>query len=310
MPEKEIIEVIGTCINVHYFDKKDPTNIWCALRFEVEDLGLVTGYVNCVGFIPRGEIVTGLHYRMMGYFEGSQSYGRQFWPQQWIQSRPQSRHAIICYLKHYCSGVGDRVANRFCDEFGEGNVLNFLKRQPSSVSHLIPGITLERANSISQTLILIEATQETMMELRGMLTGRGFSEETYSKIIDIWGADGPDAIKKNPFALMAKHVPGAGWKRCNTMWEEWGLPPDSLTRQMFGVYFIMDSHVDDHTWFSRAEVATALGQLISTNVKPEAAVNEGIDEGWIVEIEQDGEKWISTSDKAEDEAIILEHLME
>lgn len=317
--KKEIVELTGTCVDIYYFDKRDPTNTWCSIQIEkdrecmtpAELEALTHGFPTrqqCVGYIPRGDLVTGLHYRMMGYYKLDKKYGMQFWPQQWIQSRPLSRHAIVCYLTHYCPGVGETIANRMVDKFGEDQVVYVLKNEPHRVAKEISGISEETAVQIALTLIQIQSTQETMMELRGMLKGRGFPEESYKLIIEKWGASAPDTIKANPFCLMAKHIPGAGWSRCNTMWEEWGLPLDSLTRQMFGVFHIMNSSVDDHTWFLIDDVSEALGGLVATNVKPEAAISEGIKEGWLAEITVDGQRWISTCEKASDEEVIVDFL--
>lgn len=260
-----------------------------------------------IGQAPSGGLVEGLDYRFLGKWETS-DYGQQFRFIAAVQHTPSTRHGVVQYLKKYAPGIGDATAHALCDAFGADEAIGVLKTDPAKAADKCRGLTIEKARNAAAALVIVQQYQETHVRLLDLIGGRGFGQAAIEACIKHWGVHAPDVVRRDPFKLMVKRVPGAGFLRCDQLWHAFGLPIDRLKRQVMAVWYHLRSDMSGSTWHDKAAVIETVKALITGTARPDRAIAIAIRAKRIVQEEWDGRLWVAEASKADDERTVSERL--
>lgn len=279
-------ELIGTVSVVKFFDP-DTGAIIAKLR-SGEDIK---------GEAMEGEVVPGTRCRFLGRWENHYRWGWQFAFETVLQDTPHEKEGVVRYLMANARGVGKATAERLWDAYGTAAV-ETLRSDPGSIADakIMSADTAEFAAADLESLVGLERTK---IDLFTIFSGRGFPRRTITACIEEWGAKSPAKIRRDPFKLLLAGIAGAGFKRCDKMYLEFGHPPGRMKRQVLAVWDYLRSDSSGHTWHQRGAVKRALWQAVGDLSNPEKTFEVGVRRG-IIATTQDT-LWIAERKKAHNE---------
>jgi hypothetical protein len=282
---------------------------------EIEEpyiIGILEDKTVVQGPAEGGDLVPGISYEFYGQWKEHETHGRSFKFTLFTVKVPHSRHGVIMYLQKYATGVGQVVAARLWDEFGEDAVKK-LRTEPDVVA-ATPSISRwfsrERARMAAAELSRISDLEDTKIGLTNLFAGRGFPTVLVEECVDKWKVQAPNRITHDPFTLLVTGLSGCGFARCDKLYTDLGLPQDRLKRQVICLWHVLHADRSGNTWV-RADIAVErLGQLVSgAKLQKKKAVKMGLRSGWIAK-RRDGEGvlWLAEGERARDEAFVAERL--
>lgn len=257
-----------------------------------------------LGTPPSSGLLAGMTYTFRGKWEESEKHGRQFRFDSATEKPNATRSGVVEYLRRYAPHVGDATAHAIVDQFGVEHAIDKLKADPAEVAARIRGFTEDKATAAAQALIKAQKFQETRVQLLDLLANRGFGEPAIDACIKVWGVHAPAVVRRDPFKLMLKRIPGAGFMRCDKIWHELGLPSDRLKRQVMAAWHHLRTDQSGSTWHAKDDVIRTVRSLITGNARPERAIAIAIVAKRLVQCERNGRLWVAETKKAEDEASI------
>lgn len=320
-PSAKSIELRGVYRSTRWTDCKPPgTRI-----IGTVDANEYPGIVVCViGDVEPGKLQPGVEFRFFGRWlkdranpRANNKVEKQLEFSLAIPAEPRGRQAITAYLTKRCVGIGPAVANLIYDGCGEHSVIE-LRRDPQAVADKVNGLAKrvvlhpEKAVAASEVLKRNVNLEETLIELEQLFDGRGFGQACKDAVIKKWGAMAPLRIRRDPFCLLLAEMPGAGFKRCDALYADLGLPMARRRRQMVCLWHAIKEDRCGHVWFSldwaRKVLADAIG---GTRPSVERALRFGERIGWLASVvDSRGTKWIADATKAENEVYAAEKIKE
>ena len=189
-----------------------------------------------------------------------------------VQAQPHDRAGIIAYLRQAgeSRGIGTARARKLWDKFG-GDAVRVLRETPAAAAAAVRGLKESDAIAASEWLQDKQALEDATIAVTSLLAGRGFPKSTASLAIKEFGNLAFDAIKRDPYCLM--QFRGCGFKRCDALWLDLGLPADRLRRQAFCAWYAVASDTEGHTWYPLQFAVHGLTQQIGgSRVRPAAAI--------------------------------------
>lgn len=258
--------------------------------------------------VPPAQV--GLTYRFGGRWTTHEQYGEQFRFDGFVPVVMPDKQGVTMYLRKLVDGVGPVTAERLWDSYGP-DAVRVLREQPERVvadGHL----TSATATRASVQLFAHAGTEATRLGLMGLLAGRGFQvSEIIALALAHWNVRAAEVIRANPFEMMLADFPSAGWKRCDRLYMDLGLPPDGLDRQAIAAEQAIKDARERHTWHLPEEVGQALARMIGEGADPLAAMREGARRGRLV-IRREGADgkvlFLALADEAADEATLAEEV--
>lgn len=279
-------ELIGTVAVVRFFDP-DTGAIIAKLR-SGEDIK---------GEAMEGEVVPGARCRFLGRWENHYRWGWQFAFETVLQDAPHEREGIVRYLMANARGVGKATAEKLWDAYGTAAV-EILRSDPASIADASI-MSADAAESAATDLEALVGLERTKIDLFTIFSGRGFPRRTLTACIEEWGAKAPAKIRRDPFKLLLAGITGAGFKRCDKMYIEFGHPPGRMKRQVLAVWDYLRNDSSGHTWHQRGAVKRALWQAVGDLSNPEKAFEVGVRRGIIANTQDT--LWIAERKKAHNE---------
>lgn len=265
------------------------------------------------GEAESNSILTGCKYRCSGYFDEYQGQ-KQFKFQSLAIREPASRHGVVQYLSKHAAFIGHVIANRLCDKFGPDNVVGKLRESPDEVAAAGLGLNLERCKAASDSLKTLVKFEETRIALMDLLDGKGFRKALIDQLIEKFGSAADKTVRLNPFVLVEERFPGCGFSLVDQLYMSLGLDPASMTRQVYGLVYVLENLADNSTWGRRSDVYTALGKILSKGMQFQACIDEAIRLNKIkTRVEGKagvGELWLACKQYADQESMIAEMLWE
>jgi exodeoxyribonuclease V alpha subunit len=261
-----------------------------------------------VGTAAVAAFSLGVEYRFLGRWTDHPTKGAQFQFDSVITERPLRRDGVIKYLSDTAPNVGAKTAAALFARYGP-DAVRVLRESPGRVQE--DGVMkLEAAVEAATALREASKLERTTIELHGLFAGRGFHGACTNKALKLWGAKAPQVIERNPFILLTKRLPGAGFKRVDKMWLELGKRRDALKRQFFCAWNFLRTASDGHTWFRAEDVCQAVADAIAgPAVDPVRALRLGKRAGWIrTRKDDEGRTWVAESRKAINEQSIADNL--
>lgn len=256
---------------------------WCVIQLNTGELAN--------GTAKSGDLIPGVAYRFLGKWVDSQ-WGKQFRWTSYIQSTPCSRHGVVLYLAKYASGVGQVMANRLVDIYGESTAIGMLKSDPERVSREV-GLPLAKAKEAATFLKEIEGVQQTKIELMELFDKTGLYAIGINLAIKLWGVRAPEKIKNDPFSLLWHRFPGAGFSRVDKLYQSLGHPSDRCKRQVYCAVDTVDKDDSGSTWIPFGEIERRINDLVTGNVKPEKACKIAVRCGLLRREDREGRAWFA-----------------
>ncbi|MCX7200531.1 MAG: DUF6011 domain-containing protein, partial [Proteobacteria bacterium] len=104
--------------------------------------------------------------------------------------------------------------------------------------------------------------------------------------------------------------PGAGFKRCDRMYGEFGLPLGKIKRQVICLWNALQEDRDGHTWFRADSLAGVLqNEIGSATPNLRKALKIGVKAKWLtMRRDSDHVWWVAVAQKAANEAALAESI--
>jgi exodeoxyribonuclease V alpha subunit len=246
----------------------------------------------------------GIQYRFMGRWKNDPRWGDQFHFTSFTVHGFSGRAGVVNYLAKTCEGIGEKSAEKLWTAYGT-QAVELLRTDPARF--VADGLLREDvARAASEDLEREKHLEYTRIELHELLHGRGFHGKLLNQAISKWGAKAPTVIRRDPFKLLG--LAGAGYKRCDKLWRELGLPLDSLKRQLYAALNEISNDRDGHTWIGADRARDCLIAAVGYEcAKPKRALKLGIRAGKLAaRRDADGAIWVSLSHRAEAERRIAD----
>jgi len=199
-------------------------------------------------------------FRFLGRWRDDAKRGPQFHFSTHVMHQPAGRAGVVKYLTDHCDGIGLKTAAKLYDALGS-DAVRTLRESPDLVAErtgLDPALCRAAAGQLAEG----GKYEATRVELFDLFAGRGFQGKLIEDAIDTWGARAATVIRRNPFALLGRV--SAGFKRCDKLWSDLGLPKDSLKRQALCAWNALRNETDGHTWVAAESLAATLRDLVPT----------------------------------------------
>ena len=243
---QQLIEITGKFIRERHRFANDTGDVIVGDAHNTE-----TGPISIKGPARLGQLTQGFRYRFFGKWTKYKGEP-QFSFQTFVALAPIDRDSVIAYLANHGAGhgLGKVRATKLWEEFGQ-DAVRVARTEPDRVSKYLTQAgyryKVENAIAMSLTLTADEKTEAIKLDLTTLLNGRGFPKSITQTIIQEWGNCGAEIIRKNPYRLLK--FPGCGFKRCDAMYLELGLPPAALKRQALCAWYSLEQNTDGHTWY-------------------------------------------------------------
>lgn len=215
--------------------------------------------VTCVGytaFLAEGEFV-----HLEGNYITHIEYGQQFKVEYCEKVLPSGSQNILRYLSSgIVAGVRESTAKKLVAVFGE-DVLNVLLEEPEKLT-TINGISLDRAQKMSESYREIRGSQELVMFLQSYGVGVNMATRIYKK----WGADAKNILQKNPYRL-TQEIRSIGFKTADQIAMNMGLAYNDPHRIKAGIIYMMQSAAMNagHTYLLRDDLENYVVNMLSVS---------------------------------------------
>lgn len=278
---------------------------WCSPESDYVILGLHDGRV-AKGTYDVAALQHGETYRFLGNWQDDVKYGPFFRFDAIVRHEPARRESVIRYLSKLCDDIGEGRAAKLFDAYGS-DTCRVMREETDRVVR--DGIISEAtAREAAKSLQKEAMFEQTKIDLYGLFAGRGFPGKLIEASVSEWGIRAPDSIRRNPFALLVKEMPGAGFKRCDKLWIDLELPSEKLKRQFFCGWNALRTDRNGHTWVSVQQLEGAINGLISFGASPVKAIKLGVRAGWLTpRRDENRQLWIAERQKAQHEMDISRH---
>jgi ribosomal protein S5 len=252
-------------------------------------------------------LLAGVTYRWMGRWEDHDKYGRQFAFAAFSAVVGGDKRGVVAYLQAVADNVGEKRAERLWDAYGPLAV-EALRNDPEGVAS--KGImSLDDAREAAQTLHDEAAFEAVKIALLGMFTGRGFGNRAIKECIRLWRHRAAEFVRRNPYLLLLRKVPGCGWKRVDKLFLDLGHNPARLKRQTLVAVAELRNGSTGDTWRPAQSVGEAIVKAVPVGADPVAALRLGIRARVIVRRkDRAGEVWLAEGAKGRNEAAVAEHV--
>lgn len=258
--KKELITIQAVVDEIIYSNDQ---NGFTVCQAESEELSFCA-----VGYLPY--ISEGETLEMTGSWTVHPDYGEQFKVEYYEKTEPSGKASIEKYLSSgVVSGVGKVTAKRIVDLFGE-NSLRIIRDEPEKLC-AIKGISLQKAENISKSLIEKSGVQTVMLFLNRYGVAPGLSLRAYQQ----FGTDAVEKIKENPYRL-CEDLSGISFKKADAIGASMGIAPQDPNRIAAGIeHLLLYNSQNGHTYLPREKLVAVACRLL--HVESEAVENEIIE---------------------------------
>ena len=284
------------------------------------------------GEVVKGEVETdflvpGLSYRFSGRPKTEKYRGQEqtaFYFKAAARAEPHSRSGIVFYLQKFAPGVGPSIAGRLFDLY-EADAVKMLRTNPERCAAEVKGLTVDVAREAAGILGAMAAHEDVRIELGNILEGRKFPKKLPDILIRMWGVLATKRLTRDPFSLLVHRIRGCGFKLCDRLYTELGLPLNRPKRVMICIWNLLKTDTNGHTWHALPTVLAATRRTVSLGddapgfngdtgkVTPDSmlirAIQLGIRARWLAATKDaDGKVWIAEGSQALAERRIAEHV--
>lgn len=174
----------------------------------------------------------GARIRAEGKIVKHDKYGSQLNVARYEEQRPSSTKGMVAYLRSQFEGVGEKLAAKIVDHFGE-KTYEVLDADPDRIGE-VSGVGKKKALSIAKAW----HGRRAMREAITFLQGYGVPPGQVVKLFRHYGDNTVPLVKTNPYRL-ADEVVGIGFKTADRIAGSLGLPKDSPDRARAAVLYLL-----------------------------------------------------------------------
>lgn len=313
----KLIELTGTYLSeFNRFENPDGDVVLCKVFVNSD----INAPVTFKGPADRDELNPGSVYLWSGdwstyKFRGGKTE-RQFVFNAFVEQAPHDRESVIAYLCQHGEGCGVSVgrAGKLFDFYGS-DAVRVVRENPAQAcldldTAGLP-VSLENMQRIAAKLAQQVDIENCMMEMIGLLAGRGFPKTLAKQVVKDRGSAAARDVRRNPFVLLGYHR--VGFKLCDKLWQYLKKPLGSIKRQAYCLWNAIDNDPDGSTWVAQSVAEFALRKNIGTReVNPAKAVRLAVRGGLLSELKTKGAggpicddgtiTWLAVREKANQES--------
>ena len=168
---------------------------------------------------------------------------------------PSTPEGIERYLgSGMVKGIGPVYAKKLVEKFGE-NIFDIIENFSARLEE-IDGIGPGRRKRIKEAW----AEQKIIREIMVFLHSHGVSTARAVRIYKLYGEKAIERVRQNPY-LLARDIPGIGFKTADEIAQKLGIPRDSILRASAGLEHVLGEAIGD------GHCALPRGILIEGSVK-------------------------------------------
>jgi exodeoxyribonuclease V alpha subunit len=219
---------------------------------------LLTDDATVCGPFDADSFTKGTIYRFCGRWKDTDTRGPRFEFQTFTTVSAHTKAGVVRYLTENCDGLTAKLAGQIYEKF-RSDAIATLRTDHARVAAECK-LSPDLCELASCDLQRGAKHEDTKVELFQLFQGRGFHGKLIEAAITKWGVKAPAVIRRNPFNLLS--MPSAGFKRCDRLWTDFGLPKDSLKRTAIVAAHLVKSDRNGHTWLAAADLAAKLREMI------------------------------------------------
>jgi exodeoxyribonuclease V alpha subunit len=257
----------------------------------------------------RTELPAGGWFLFVGRWEEHPRHGWQFVTESFTPDLPAGASAVIAYLAQHCPGVGPATATRLVERYGD-QAVRVLAEDPARVA----ADGLLRADQVgpaAEGLLRAcdPALRDAHVELFQLFKGHGFPRKLTRRCLSLWGASAAARVRRDPFTLLVRGLPGCGFLRCDKLYMALRLPPHRLKRQALAVWHALRRHEGD-TWVPLRDAEAAVqSQIAGTDPRPRRAVQLAVRSRWLAyRLDDEHQHWLAQAGNARSENALARRL--
>lgn len=237
------------------------------VTFHSEDTGFAVlkvkvkgrrGLVPVVGVVPAvspGEWITA-----EGHWERSRDHGMQLRAANIRCQAPTSLEGIEKYLgSGLIRGIGPVYAKKMVAKFG-GKIFDIIEHSSARLQE-VDGIGAGRRQQIKAAW----AEQKTVRDIMVFLHSHGISTSRALRVYKLYGEDAIARVRANPY-LLARDIPGIGFKSADAVGERLGFGHDSILRARGGLQHVLsEATAEGHAALPKAVLISSASELLGVD---------------------------------------------
>jgi len=209
-----------------------------------------------VGALPEagpGELI-----RAEGAWYDDPSWGRQFRATRATLEAPATEAGLVAYLASgRIKGVGEELAKRLVAQFGV-RLGEVIEREPLRLRD-VEGVGPRLAGRLQEAWQGQRRARDTLL----FLAEHGFSSARANRIVEAYGIEAIQTIRKDPYAL-ARDIRGIGFATADQVALRLGVAPDSVQRIGAALAEVLRQAADSgDTVLPREEAEAELARLLA-----------------------------------------------
>lgn len=179
-------------------------------------------------------IQDGTTYRFNGKLVDHAKYGIQFQVNSYEAKKISSKEGLIRYLSsEQFPGIGDTIASRIVDAFGEDTIETILN-DPDALK-VVKGLSKKTRTMLHERMLEQRGNEQVFVKLAEM----GFSSRLAGQIYGLYHNEAVEIIEENPYILI-NDIRGFGFQKADQIALNIGFPLDSPVRIAGAVLFVLN----------------------------------------------------------------------
>ena len=216
--------------------------------------------LTAVGYLPEaldGGKLEGTDFEFDGQWEMSK-FGRQFA----FSAARLTTNQLFYFLAKVVKGLGDKLAQKLLDHYGENELLSILEKEPEKLLEF-KGIKDKKLKQIKHSW----EKQKKLRALSEFLLPHGITPNLLVRIFNAFGDEASKKIRDNPYSLT--EIRGIGFKTADSIARKLGLPFTSVHRIEAAILHLLLEAGDQegHTYLPPETLHHQLSQLLDDEEK-------------------------------------------
>ena len=256
---------------------------FAVLKVKVKGRRELVSVVGVVAAVSPGEWITA-----EGRWETDREHGTQLRATDIRCQAPNSLEGIKKYLgSGLIRGVGPVYADKLVAKFGE-KIFDVIENASARLQE-VEGIGAGRRQQIKAAW----AEQKTVREIMVFLHSQGISTSRAMRVFKLYGEEAIARVRANPY-LLARDIPGIGFKTADAVGANLGFGHDSILRARGGLQHVLAEALGEgHTALPQRELLAAAAGLLGVGEDVvDGALGREIADGQLVDEEIGGESMI------------------
>ena len=256
---------------------------FAVLKVKVKGRRDLVAVVGVVAAVSPGEWITA-----EGRWEKDREHGMQLRATNIRCQAPTSQEGIEKYLgSGLIRGIGPVYAKKMVAKFGE-KIFDIIENSSARLQE-VPGIGEGRRQQIKAAW----AEQRVVRDIMVFLHSHGISTSRALRVYKLYGEEAIARVRANPY-LLARDIPGIGFKSADAVGEKLGFGHDSILRARGGLQHVLaEATGDGHTALPREALLSTSAQLLGVGEDVVAgALEREIADGHLVAEDIGGESMV------------------